>query len=78
MDKNKNLQALDDEALDQVSGGVQFTTLIHKDKKGKGWSSEGAGAEQRSARAPAPPTGPTAGPLAVGHCGHQPGPRPCS
>ena len=35
MDKNKNLQALDDEALDQVSGGIQFTTLIHKDKKGR-------------------------------------------
>ena len=35
MDKNKNLQALDDEALDRVSGGIQFTTLIHKDKKGR-------------------------------------------
>ncbi len=34
MDKDKNLHALDDEALDQVSGGVQFTTLIHK--KGEG------------------------------------------
>ena len=35
MDKNKKPQALDDEALDQVSGGIQFTTLIHKDKKGR-------------------------------------------
>ena len=28
MDKNKKPQALDDEALDRVSGGIQFTTLI--------------------------------------------------
>lgn len=33
MDKNKKPQALDDEALDRVSGGIQFTTLIHKDNK---------------------------------------------
>ena len=35
MDKNKNLQALDDEALDQVSGGVQFATLLHTDTRGR-------------------------------------------
>ena len=41
MDKNKKPQALDDEALDQVSGGIQFTTLIHKDKKGRNAAPDG-------------------------------------
>ncbi len=36
MDKNKNLQALDDEALDQVSGA-----LIHKGKKGRNAAPDG-------------------------------------
>lgn len=36
MEKDKKMQALDDEALDQVSGGIQFTTLIHKEKGKKG------------------------------------------
>ena len=30
MDKRKDIQALDDEALDQVSGGFELTTLITK------------------------------------------------
>ena len=35
MKEQKELQTLDDEALDQVSGGIQFTTLIHNKKKGQ-------------------------------------------
>ena len=33
MDKQKDIQALDDEALDQVSGGIEFNLLINRDKK---------------------------------------------
>lgn len=30
MDKRKEIQALDDEVLDQVSGGMELTTMIKK------------------------------------------------
>ena len=33
MDKRKELQALDDDILDQVSGGIELTPLIHKEEK---------------------------------------------
>ncbi|MBR4473337.1 MAG: hypothetical protein IKS55_06825 [Oscillospiraceae bacterium] len=35
MDKVKGKQSLDDEALDQVSGGIELTTLINKDFSGR-------------------------------------------
>ena len=33
MDKRKELQALDDDILDQVSGGIELTPLIHMEEK---------------------------------------------
>ena len=41
MDKRKELQALDDDILDQVSGGIELTPLIHKDKKNRRASANG-------------------------------------